>query len=209
MKANVSAAFIPLLILASLLALQLAGIMGSGAATYAQADPWPVTLTMSGPATAVSGQDVSYRVHYHLTDPAVMAQTGFRIDIPRHTTPVSTQVVSGSPGVFGGQEEEFVVWGALGNAEEPAGEVELVVKIDADFVGSIFGWAYVPGTNTTQSNIVETEVFAPGSLPEAGGGPAVDYRPLVAAAIIALVGGMLVCTSAAVHHLSRTQTISS
>ncbi len=61
--------------------------MGVTAVTHAQIPPKPVTLTMTGTVKAISGQEVSYRVHYHLEDP--ISPTGFQFNIPRNTTYVS------------------------------------------------------------------------------------------------------------------------
>lgn len=68
------------------------------------------------------------------------------------------------------EEGFFVEWGGLGNAVEPEGAVEITLKIDTEFVGSFGTQALEPGTETAFSNIVETQVFAPGMLPQAGGG---------------------------------------
>lgn len=172
--------------------------VGTAAVTHAQITPWPVVLTMTGPSTAVSGQEVTYRVHYRLTDPAVISQTSFQIDIPRNTAYVSSQVVLGPAGLLTRVEETFVEWGGLGNAEETEGAVEMTVRIDPDFVGSIGTQADERGTETAHSNIVETQVFARSMLPETGGGGgAAGPVPLVAPALIALVGAALVCAGAA------------
>ncbi len=152
------------------LALLLAAVMGAPAVTHAQISLKPVTLTMTGTVKAVSGQEVSYRVHYHLADP--ISPTGFQFNIPRNTTYVSSSVVSGPPGVLLRVTEEFVEWDNLGNAEETEGEVELTVKIDAEFVGSIGASAGEPGPEDPFSNGVGTEVFAPGMLPQWPGGGA-------------------------------------
>ncbi len=155
---------------AAALVLLLATIMGVTAVTHAQIPPKPVTLTMTGTVKAISGQEVSYRVHYHLEDP--ISPTGFQFNIPRNTTYLSSSVVSGPPGVLLRITEEFVEWDNLGNAEETEGEVELTVKIDAEFVGSIGASAGEPGPEDPFSNGVGTEVFAPGTLPESVGGGA-------------------------------------
>ena len=180
----------------ALLAVLLLGA-GTVAVTHAQITPWPVTLAMTGPATAVSGQEITYAVHYQLTDPATISSTDIVIRIPQDAAYLSSQVVSGPAGILLGQTERFVRWGGLGSAEETEGEVELVVRIDADFVGSIFADAYVPGTETSGSNVVETQVFAPATLPETGGGgPPPGSRPPVAPALFALVGAALICAGA-------------
>lgn len=159
-----------LLVLAGI-ALPLAALLGATAVSHAQITPSLVTLTMTGPVKAISGQEISYRVHYHLEDP--ISPTGFQFNIPRNTTFVSSEVVSGPPGVLLRVTEEFVEWGSLGNAEETEGEIELTVKIDADFVGSIATQADEPATLTAASDVLETEVFAPGALPAAGAGAAI------------------------------------
>lgn len=177
---------------------------GMAALTHAQITPWPVTLTMTGPATAVSGQEITYRVRYRLTDPATISQTGFEIGIPRNSTYVSSQVVSGPAGRVLRLEETFVEWGALGNAEETEGDVELTVKIDADFVGSISTRAIEPGTLTAISNAVETQVFAPGALPQMGrGGPAAGSGRAIALVALGLTGAALIGAGAVMRHIRR------
>lgn len=151
-----------------LLALPLAALMGTTAVSHAQVPPRPVTLTMTGPVKAVAGQEISYRVHYHLEDP--ISPIGFQLNIPRNTTYVSSEVVSGPAGVLLRLTEDFVEWGSLGNAEETEGEVELTVKIDPDFVGSLFASAGEPGPEAPFSDVLEIQVFAPGTLPESTGG---------------------------------------
>ena len=193
-------------VLALLLALPLAALMGATAVSYAQITPWPVTLTITGPATAVSGQEITYRVHYRLTDPSIVSQTGFLFYIPQNTTYVSSQVVSGPSGVILRLTDRFVEWGSLGNAEETDGEVELTVKIDADFVGSTATQADEPGTLTAASDVLETQVLAPGRLPEAGGGaPAAGSGRPLAAALLALAGASLVCAGAAIRGQRRAR----
>jgi hypothetical protein len=169
------------------------------AVTHAQSTPYPVVLTMTGPATAVSGDEISYRVHYRLTNPSVVSHTSFRIRVPQNTTHVSSRVVSGPPGVLVAQYEGFVDWGGLGNASEPEGEVEILVKINADFVGSIFADAYIPGTETAQSNAVETHVFAPGTLPKTGSGSnGPGHGSALAPALLGLLGVALVGVGACI-----------
>ena len=158
-------------VLPLLLALPLAALMGATAVSHAQITPRLVTLTMTGPVKAISGQEISYRVHYHLKDP--IAPTGFQLNIPRNTTYVSSEVVSGPPGVLLRVTEEFVEWGSLGSAEEIEGEVELTVNIDADFVGRIFASAGEPGPEAPFSDVLETQVVAPGTLSESTGGGAI------------------------------------
>ena len=155
-------------VLPLLLALPLAALLGATAVSHALIPPKPVTLTMTGPVKAISGQEISYRLHYHLEDP--ISPIGFQFNIPRNTTYVSSEVVSGPAGVLLRSTEEFVEWGSLGNAEETEGEVELTVKIDADFVGRIFASAGEPGPKDPFSDVLETEVVAPGTLPESTGG---------------------------------------
>ena len=195
-----------LVLLLSVIAVDAALLVGTrpAAVIQAQTTPYPVVLTMTGPATATSGQEVTYIVHYRLTDLLARSQTGFRIRIPRHTTFVSTQVVAGPPGVLAHQDENDVVWGGLGQADAPEGDVELVVRIDGGFVGSIFADAYVPGTETTQSNAVETEVFAAGTFPDAGGGSAEgDSGVPPVAALVGLLGAALIAAGAASRRLGR------
>ena len=204
MRSHVLLAAFGGLVVLALLHTAAAGTMG---VARAQITPWPVRLTMTGPATAVSGQEVSYRVDYQLLDPVTVSQTSFQISIPRNTTYVSSEVVSGPEGILSRLEEGFFVgWAGLGNAEETEGAVEITVNIDPEFVGVIATQALEPGTFTAVSNIVETQVFAPGMLPEAGGGGAVAGSGLrVAPALLALslVGAALLCAGAATRIMRR------
>jgi hypothetical protein len=80
------------------------------------------------------------------------------------------------------------------------------VKIDADFVGSTATQAVEPGTDTAATKVLETQVFAPGTLPEAGSGaPAAGSGPPVAPALVALAGAALVCAGAAIHRQRRAR----
>ena len=139
---------------------------------------------MTGPPTAVSGEEITYLVKYSLTDPDTLSGTDIVIKIPQNTTFVSSEVVSGPAGTFVGETAGLVRWGFRGSAEETEGAVALTVRIDDTFVGPIYGWCYIPGTltfNPESRGSMETQVFAPGTLPEAGGGaPAAAGTPLVA-----------------------------
>ncbi len=189
--------------------LILAGVgfslLGPMGVAQAQVTPWPVTLTMTGPSTAVSGQEITYRVDYQLLDPAYVSQTGFLFDFPENTTYVSSEIVSGPEGILLRLEKGFFVeWGGLGNAEETEGTVEITLKIDSEFVGSFATRALEPGTETAFSNIVETQVFAPGTLPEAGdGGYVAGSGSPVASGLLALVGAALLCAGASIGLMRR------
>lgn len=91
---------------------------GVAAVTLAQTAPYPFTLRMTGPPTAVSGQLVSYRVHYHLNEPAIL-RASFRFDAPLNTACVSSRVVSGPPGVLAAETRTTVVWGAWATPTTP------------------------------------------------------------------------------------------
>ena len=183
------------------LLLLIAGTMG---VAQAQVTPYPVTLTMSGPATAISGQEITYRLRYQLTDPSTLSRTAIVISFSQRATFVSTQVISGTPGVLRPHSENFFRWSDLGNSTQTEGEIEMVVRIDADFRGSVFSGARVPGTMTTSSNTVETQVFAPGMLPEAGGGgPVGGSGSPVAAGLLALVGAALLGAAASIRLMRR------
>ena len=156
-----------------LLALPLAALMGATAVSHAQITPWPVIVTIAGPATAVSGQEITYLVKYSLTDPETVSGTGILINIPADTTYVSSEVVSGPAGRFVGETAAFVRWSFTASAEETEGEVALTVRIRDTFVGLIHGGCGIPGTLTFNPETrcsTETEVFAVGTLPEAGAG---------------------------------------
>lgn len=197
---------LPVAIAAVLIAAGAAiSLLGTMDAAYAQITPWPVKLTMTGPSTAVSGQEVTYRVDYQLLDPTAVSQTGFQFDIPDNTTYVSSEVVSGPEGILLRLEQGFFVeWGGLGNAEEPEGAVEVTIRIDAEFVGSVRVQALEPGTETAFSNVVETQVFAPGMLPDTGGGGPVagSGRP-IASGLLVLVGAALLCVGPSIRMMRR------
>ncbi len=72
-------------VLPLLLAL-LGALMGATAVSHAQISPYPVVVTMTGPATAVSGQEITYLVEYSLTDIDAISGTSISIVIPRDTT---------------------------------------------------------------------------------------------------------------------------
>ena len=164
------------LILLAVLAL-LAAVTGVPAVTHAQISPYPVGVTMTGPATAVSGQEITYLVQYRLTDTDTIPGTSIIINIPQNTAFVSSEVVSGPAGTFVGETDSFVRWADLGSAEETEGEVALTVRIGDTFVGLVHGRCNIPGTETFNPEFqcsLETQVFAPGTLPEAEnacGGP--------------------------------------
>lgn len=172
--------------------------------TQAQTDPFPVVLTMTGPAAAVAGQEVTYLVQYELTDPVTKPSTAIVISFTQGATFVSTQVTSGTPGVLGQHGERDFRWSDLGNSTAADGEIEMVFRIDADFRGSVFSNAHVPGTETTSSNIVETQVFEQGLLPAAGGGTlGGGFLSDVTLALLTLAGLVLLCTGAAAHLMRR------
>ena len=160
-------------VLPLLLALPLAALMGATAVSHAQISPYPVVVTMTGPVTAVSGQEITYLVEYRLTDPGTVSSAGFAIVIPQDTTYVSSEVVSGPAGAFSGETADSVRWSFVGSGEETEGAVALTVRIGETFVGLIRAWCFVPGTETFNPESrcsIETEVFAVGALPEAGAG---------------------------------------
>ena len=184
------------------LLLLIAGTMG---VAQAQVTPYPVTLTMSGPATAISGQEITYRLRYQLTDPSTLSRTAIVISFSQRATFVSTQVISGTPGVLRPHSENFFRWSDLGSTTETAGEIEMVVRTDGDFRGTVSSGASVPGTTTTASNIVETQVFAPGAMPNVGGGPEARSRLRSDPALLALslAGAALLCAGAGTRIMRR------
>ena len=172
------------------------GVFGGGQ-THAQISPYPVVVTMTGPATAVSGQEITYLVQYRLTDPDTISGTDIVIDIPQNTTYVSSEVVSGPAGTFVGITADSIVrWSFNTTAEETAGEVALTVRIGDAYVGLIHGRCFVPGTETFNPESrcsLETQVFAPGAFPEAGGGgPAAGPWLPAAPALLAFAGAALI-----------------
>ena len=196
-------------VLPLLLALPLAAFLGATAVSHAQISPYPVVVIITGPVTAVSGQEITYLVEYRLTDPDTVPSAGFSIVIPQDTTYVSGKVVSGPAGAFSGETAGSVRWGFIGSGEETEGAVALTVRIDNTFVGLIQAWCFIPGTETSnpQSRCsMETEVFAVGALPEAGAGATApgSGRP-VAPALLALAGAALVFAGAAVRRQRRAR----
>ena len=166
----------------------------------AQSDPFPVTLIMTGPAVAVAGQEITYLLHYELTDPETLSRTAIVISFSQGATFVSTQVISGTSTVMRPHHDRSFRWYGLGTSTETEGEIEMVVRVDDDNSGTIFSWAHVPGTQTTSSNSVETQVFAPGTLPDAGGGgTAAGSGSSASPALLALavMGAALFCAGAA------------
>ena len=183
------------------LALLLLGA-GTVAVTHAQISPYPVVVTMTGPATAVPGQEITYLVQYRLADPDTIPGTSIVINIPQGTTFVSSEVVSGPAGTFVAETDRYVRWADFGIAGETEGEVALIVRIDNSLVGPIHGGCYIPGTETSNPESrcsLETQVLAPAALPEAGaGGRAAGLGLPVALALLALalVGAALFCAAA-------------
>ena len=119
------------------------------------------------------------------------------------TPHVSSEVVSGPAGTFVGETARLVRWGFRGSAEETAGAVALTVRIDDTFVGLIRAWCFIPGTETSNPESrcsMETEVFAMGTLPEAGAGATTARSgPPVAPALLALACAALIGAGAAVR----------
>jgi hypothetical protein len=181
-------------------ALLEVALMSCAGISYAQTpSPFEAYLSMTGPAAAVSGQEVTYTVSYRLAYPTVYPSATVAIAIPRFTTYVSTRTVSGTPGRLSGAGQNPVIvvrWGGLGSPEEPEGAVELVVRIDANFVGTIVADAYVPGNvGSSGSNGVRTQVYAPGTLPLTGsGGPDSSIPAFVT--LLAMLGIALLAAGA-------------
>lgn len=173
----------------------------------AQITPYPVILTLSGPATAVSGQEITYTVHYRLTDPETVPGASIMFTIPEHTTYVSTYVVSGPEGsVLEPRNSRSGEW-SVGSPEEPEGAVAFTVRINDDFVGMMTAAVRIRGTETfnpESTYSAETQVFAPGTLPETGtGGSATGDSPLMALLLLAFVGAALVSAGAATRYVGR------
>ncbi len=189
-----------------LVAALLAAALASSERTIGAQTPGPVelsVLTTAGPDTAVSGQEITYMIHYRLASPPVFSSATVAVEIPRFTTYVSTRTVLGTPGVLSlpsGGPAFVVRWGGLGSTEEPEGSLELVVRINGGYAGTIVASAYVPGmTGATVSNVVRTQVHAPGTLPVSGSGPSRrDFGGYITA--LALLGGALLAAGAAVAH---------
>lgn len=194
----------------ALLALP-AVLLGVGMAptTNAQITPYPVVLTMTGPERAVSGQEITYLVQYRLTDPDTIPSASIVINIPQNTTYVSSEVVAGGAGNFVGETDSFVRWASLGSAEETEGEVALTVRIDDALVGLVHGGCNIPGTETFNPESrcsLETQVFAPGTLPQTGGGgPAAGSGAPVALVVLGLTGAALIGAGAVTRRIRRAK----
>lgn len=175
------------------LAATAANIATAAGHRQAQITPYPVVLTMTGPATAFSGEEITYTVRYRLTDPATIPSTDIVVDIPRGARYVSSRVISGPPGVLVvAPGERHARWAGLGSAKETEGAVQVSVRIDEGFLGTTSSSCYVPGTQTSNPESrchVETQVFAQATLPETGsdGRSAAPVRSLV---LVLAVGGV-------------------
>ncbi len=185
----------------AVLAAVVVSLLGTMRPAQAQDSPYPVTLTMTGPTMAVAGQEVTYVLRYQLIDPATTPKTAIVISFTQGATYVSTQVISGTPGVLGHHGERNHRWSDLGSSAETEGEIEMVVRMDADFRGSVFSFAHIPGTETTSSNAVETQVFAQGMLPQAGSGATSASAPLMILALI--LSGAVILTIGTIATLAR------
>ncbi len=140
-------------------------LLVTGAMTARAQTPLPpstLTLTMAGPTTASSGQDVAY--HLHLSFDPRAFDTGLEVRIPCHTTLLSERLVSGAPPSIEGRDGDRLYWFGSFSYETEA-EFEINLHIASDFAGSIQLSAHVPKgyPGTTQSNVVETQVTGPGS----------------------------------------------
>jgi hypothetical protein len=182
------------LLVAVLLAV---GLSGPARIDRAQNTPasYPVVVTMDGPGTAVSGEEVTYVIRYRYLAPT-LAGGDVIVAMPRHATFVSSQVISGPAAHLPSGAQGGVLRWSLGTPEQPEGAVALTVRIDDSFVGLTGSACYIPGTETNNPEdrcSVDTQVYAPGTLPTAGAGPIGDSG-LGSMALLAALGATLVVT---------------
>jgi hypothetical protein len=121
--------------------------------------PNTLTLTMSGPSTATSGQNVTYHLQYVFSGQAF--DTGIRMAIPCHTTLLSERLTNGVATIEARQGNE-ISW--FGFSQHMSGTFEINLRIDANFAGVLRVSGYVPPGfgGEGQSNVVETQVTGPG-----------------------------------------------
>ena len=169
----------------------------------AQETPYPVTLIMSGPSVAVQGQEITYRLSYEFTDPATIPSAWIVIRMTPGAEYLSARVISGPPGRRLFEETKSSYRWGVHAADGTEGEIEIVARIDPGSSGSIISDAYLVGTGTTSSNVVETHVFAPGTLPQAGSGGAINSGSGVALLLFALIGAALLCAGAVTRMTAR------
>lgn len=182
------------LLLAVLLAAALASWSGAAHAQTPKTTPvpYPVIVTMDGPATAISGQEVTYVIHYRYLAPT-LAGGDVIVAMPRHATFVFSRVISGPAAHLpSGAQGDNVRW-SLGTPEQPEGAVALTVRIDDSYVGLTGSACYIPGTETNNPEdhcSAQTQVYAPGTLPAGGAGPSGNASDGYVA-VLALLGGAL------------------
>ncbi len=186
--------FVPLAIVAVLIVTGVVlSLFGTLRSAQAQTAPYPVTLIMSGPSVAVQGQEVTYRLSYEFTDPATIPSAWIVIIMTPGAEYLSARVIAGPDGVSLLEESKRSYRWAVHSDDGTEGEIELIARIDSEFLGSIFSDAYLTGTGTTSSNDVETKISASGTLPQAGSGGAINSGFGVALLLLALSGTGLVC----------------
>ena len=194
-----------IVVLALLLVGAAVSLSAAISPAQAQETPYPVTLIMSGPSVAVQGQEVTFRLSYELTDPATIPSAWIVMIMTPGAEYLSARVIAGPDGVSLLEESKRAYRWAVHSDDGTEGEIELVARIDPEFSGSIFSNAYLTGTGTTSSNAVETQIFAPGTLPQAGSGGGTGADSVAVLGLLALLGAALICAGASIHLMSRSR----
>ena len=159
-------------ILAVATVMTLIVVLTTPAHVRAQVEHIPVIVTLTGPASAVSGQAVSYQVHYLRTDGRPRGAAQFVFWVPRNTEYITSEILSGPEGTPRIEPEDGlarrVSWN-LGGADE--GVIEITVRVASAFVGELSPSIYTRGTipfHPASTYEVNTRVYLPGTLPNTG-----------------------------------------
>ncbi len=179
-------------ILAAAAVMILMVVLTTSAHVQAQDEPFPVVMTLTGPASAVSGQAISYQVHYLRTDPGPRGAAQFVFWVPRNTEYISSEVLSGPGGTPRIEPEDGlarrVSWN-LDGADE--GVVEITVRVDSAFVGELSTSIYTRGTipfHPASTYEATTTVHVPGTLPSTGHGMLQEQRLIPVSVLLSLLG---------------------
>ncbi len=167
-------------------------VLTTSAHVQAQDEQIPIIVTLTGPASAVSGQAVSYQVHYLRTDAGPRGAAQFVFWVPRNTEYISGEVLSGPEGTPRIQLADgsalSISWN-LGRANE--GVVEVTLRIDDAFVGELSPSIYTRGTipfHPASTYEVNTRVYFPGTLPNTGRGMTQERGLIPVSVLLSLLG---------------------
>ncbi len=120
---------------------------------HAQAAPFAVTI--DGPEAAAPGDAVTYHLHYSRAAGLV----GASVQIPCHAVLLSERIMTGYAPIEKGVRANAVYWFGLTTNDDGDGEIEINMRIDKDFNGTVKVAAYiVDGGPGRSSNAVETRV---------------------------------------------------